>query len=117
MKTAIINPMDFQTWITKKYVKWRGEAVGRNRSVSDFADFIGVKQQAMSSWMNGSIPKRHETITKLVAKFGPEVYDVLGIPNPYQDDRIYEFLDRISKMTAEQRARYLDLGNNILSEE
>lgn len=110
--------MEFSEWITNKYVEWRGDAIGRNRSVSEFAEYIGVKQQAMSSWMNGITPKRHETITRLAAQLGPEVYDVLGIDRPPQADPIYDELHKIfHQMTADQRARYLEDGYDILAED
>ena len=100
--------MEFSEWITKKYVEWRGEAVGRSRSVSEFADFIGVKQQAMSSWMYGIVPKDYENIIKLAAKLGDEVYDVLNVPHPPQSDPIYDiFYKYFYRMTAEERERYL----------
>lgn len=76
--------MDFADWITKKYVAWRGDAVGNSRSITDFADYIGVKQQVMSSWMKkgGARPRSQQSISKLVNAFGPEAYDVLGLPRP-----------------------------------
>jgi hypothetical protein len=82
--------MDFSDWITKKYVAWRGDAVGNVRSITDFADFVGVKQPVMSSWMKkgGKIPRSQGSISKLVRAFGPEVYDVLGLPRPGSSEDI-----------------------------
>jgi len=38
----------------------------------------------MSSWMKkgGKTPRNQQSIVKLVKAFGPEVYDVLGLPRP-----------------------------------
>lgn len=107
--------MEFSEWITRKYVEWRGNAVGRERSITDFAQYIDVTQPTMSGWMNGSIPKRHEMIVKLVNVYGPEVFAVLGLDQP---DPIFDELHRLFyKMTPEQRDRYLGLARNILSED
>lgn len=58
--------------------------MGNTRSITDFADYVGVKQPVMSSWMKkgGKIPRSQGSITKLVRAFGPEVYDILGLPRP-----------------------------------
>lgn len=47
-----IRKMEFKDWITKKYLDWRGDAIGRDRSIKKFSDFIGVSQPLMSRWMN-----------------------------------------------------------------
>lgn len=69
----------FNEWITRKYVEWRGDAIGHERSVTEFADYVGVSQQLMSDWMKpkGKRPRSQVTIGKLVAVFGNEVYEVL----------------------------------------
>lgn len=77
--------MEFSDWIFKKYIEYRGNAVGQEKSLSKFAKEIGVSQSLMSQWMtkNGSkTPRNQETITRLVNFFGLEVYDVLGLPIP-----------------------------------
>jgi hypothetical protein len=76
--------MKFNDWLTQKYVEWRGDAIGRDRSIKEFADWVDVSNQLMSDWMklNGKIPKHKKTIDKLVTKFGPEVYDLLGLVQP-----------------------------------
>ena len=79
--------MRFDEWITAKYVEWRGNAIGRERTITDFAEYIGVSQSLMSQWMtpNGKIPRSFTTISKLVARFGDEVDDVLGqTPQPME---------------------------------
>lgn len=74
--------VDFSDWITKKYVAWRGDAIGNDRSISEFADLVGVTQPTMSRWMKkgGQKPRDQQSIVKLVEAFGPEVYEVLGLP-------------------------------------
>jgi predicted DNA-binding protein YlxM (UPF0122 family) len=76
--------LEFWEWITKKYVDYRGDAIGQDRSITEFANWVGVSQQTMSGWMKkgGKLPRSQKSITNLVKKFGPEVYDVLGLPMP-----------------------------------
>lgn len=75
---------DFSDWLTQKYIEFRGNSVGHDRSVTEFAKWIGVPQPVVSDWMNknGRKPKSHKSIELLVARFGVEVYDVLGLPKP-----------------------------------
>ena len=77
-------PVDFSDWITKKYVEWRGAAIGNDRSISEFSEWLGVSQPVMSTWMKkgGKVPRSQKSITALVKRFGSEVYDVLGLPRP-----------------------------------
>jgi len=72
--------MEFWEWITQKYIQWRGDAVGRERSISQFAQEIGVKQPTLSTWMqkSGRVPDG-ESIRKLADYFGPEIFEILGI--------------------------------------
>jgi hypothetical protein len=76
--------MKFNDYLTQKYVEWRGDAIGREKSLKDFAEWIGVSNQLLTYWMrqNGKIPKHKRTIDKLIAKFGPEIYNPLGLARP-----------------------------------
>jgi len=76
--------MKFNDCLNKKYVEWRGDAIGHERSQKEFAEWIGVSNSLLTFWLkpNGKIPKHKATIDKLVTKFGPEVYDWLGLARP-----------------------------------
>lgn len=78
--------MDFSEWITKKYVEWRGPAIGRERTITEYAEWLGITQQTVSSWMqpDGKVATSKKSIQKLAEKYGDEVYFALGIlPNDY----------------------------------
>jgi len=79
--------VEFADWITKKYVDWRGDAIGKDRSITEFAQWIGVSQQTMSGWMKkgGKIPRSKLSISNLVSKYGAEVYEILDLPMPDSD--------------------------------
>lgn len=66
--------------MNKKYIEWRGD---KRATISEFAEFIGVSQPVMSSWMkrNGKMPGS-SSLAKISSKLGLEVYDVLGLPQP-----------------------------------
>lgn len=75
--------MDFKTWITQKYIDWRGDAIGNERSITDFSEFLGIKKTTLSNWMNsGNLPQKEQLINRLVDKYGEEVYVILGRKSP-----------------------------------
>ena len=107
--------MEFSDWINAKFMDWCGK---RRRTVTEFADYLGVKQPSVSKWMKkgGPTPDMASTL-KLAARFGPEVYDVLGLVRP--DEEIpfeslpTDFRRRLAEADAEilQRRHDLNLTN------
>jgi|SRR3972149_3587728 len=75
--------MEFWEWLTLKYTQWRGDSIGRERNITEFAKEIGVRQQTLSSWMQkgGPIPTDDKSIRKLADYFGPEIFNILGVPS------------------------------------
>lgn len=84
----------------KKFSEWRGET--RN-SLVDYAGYIGVSHQVMANWYNGKLKKRPspEMYSRLIEKYGNDVYDVLGLPRPQSDE------DLLAEFPAEWRERFL----------
>ena len=80
--------MDFSDWITRKYIEWRGDAIGQERSITKFADKLNVTHSLMTQWMQkgGKVPTSQKYISILINNFGVEAYDILGIPRPSQED-------------------------------
>jgi transcriptional regulator with XRE-family HTH domain len=73
--------MDWSEWINRKYIEFRGDS---RKTISDYAEYLGVSQPLLSQWM-GPKPKKptsQVSISKLAAKYGVEVYEVLGLPVP-----------------------------------
>jgi transcriptional regulator with XRE-family HTH domain len=104
----------FSEWITKKYIEWRGDSIGHDRSITDFAKSIGVSQSLMSHWMNGDrAPRGHKTISKLAAIY-PEIYEILGIEKPETDSPWNQlplpFRERLEAATSEINLRYQQEG-------
>lgn len=77
---VIMSLMEFSDWINAKFIEWCGK---KRRTITEFAQYLGVGQPSLSKWMNkkGVMPDP-KSITKLAEKIGPEVYDVLGLVRP-----------------------------------
>ena len=70
--------MNYKDWINQKYIAYLQQH-GEHRTISEFAEFVGVHKSTMSAWMNGTrFPSHQKTIERLAARFGPEVYQVVG---------------------------------------
>ena len=76
--------MQFSEWITKKYIDWRGEKIGNDGSVTEFAKLFGASHQLLTEWMkkDGRVPRSQKYIAALHKVYGREVLEVLGIQEP-----------------------------------
>lgn len=73
--------VEFKDWITKCYLDWRGDSFGNEKSISEFARYLGVSQSILSRWMTGALLPGQKNAAKISTVY-PEIYDVLDIPNP-----------------------------------
>lgn len=73
--------VEFREWLNKKYIDWRGDSFGNDRSISDFARWIGVSQSTLNEWMQGNVKPSTRAVPKIAAKY-PDVYEVLGMASP-----------------------------------
>jgi len=114
------NPKKFQEFIQDKFAEWRGK--GRDTLV-DFANYIGVSQQVMSNWYNGKIkrPPEADTYIRLIQKYGVEVYDILGLPRPSEDEVLSgltpEMASAVRSFLDEIRSSGLNKGKETASPE
>lgn len=110
--------MEFSEWMTKKYNKWRGEAYGHEKSVTEYAEeYIGVPQQVMSDWMKGKTkPKSARAIHKLAAKYGNEVYEILSLPPPDGYNYSREWKKMIDLTPPEYQDEILEIYRHWLRE-
>jgi transcriptional regulator with XRE-family HTH domain len=102
--------LGFRQWLEIKFLEWQRNQGGR-KTVLQFADFLGVSQQAVSSWMNGTRLPQGEYLRKLADKLGLEVYDVLGLERP--DPLLYyltkhwdEFPENVQNAILDQAEKY-----------
>jgi DNA-binding XRE family transcriptional regulator len=66
-------------YMNKKFIEFRGDT---RKTISDYAQLVGVSQQKMSQLMNDNIVPSTKTNIILANYFGPELYEVLGLPVP-----------------------------------
>jgi transcriptional regulator with XRE-family HTH domain len=111
--------MEFWEWMTQKYIDWRGNAVGHERTISEFAKKLGVSQSLMSQWMKrgGKVPNSAKHINSLIEEYGSEVYDVLGLPRPKEkstDEKYEELLSILDELTDDRREDVLRYARSVL---
>lgn len=107
--------MEFSDWITQKYISWRGNAIGQDRSITEFAAMLKVPQSLMSQWMKdkGKVPTSKKYIASLINFYGMEAYGVLGLPIPEDSvDNLPEPLRSISLELRETLAEYKVSGDS-----
>ncbi|MBA4375804.1 MAG: hypothetical protein C0401_06490 [Anaerolinea sp.] len=115
--------MDFSDWITKKYIEWRGDAIGQERSITKFAEMLKVPQSLMTQWLKkgGKVPTSQKYISLLVKEYGVEAYDILGIPRPTEEDVLAELpppvADAVKAALEEIRSLGLNKGKETASPE
>jgi hypothetical protein len=114
------DPQFFRDFIRDKFAEWRGK--GRETLV-DYAKYIGVSQQVISNWYNGGLKQRPnpKLYSLLIAKYGVEVYDVLGIPRPSEEDILSdlpeEYANDVRAFLSEVRSSGINKGKETASPE
>ncbi len=115
--------MEFSDWITQKYIDWRGDAIGQERSITKFAELLGVPQSLMTQWLKkgGKTPTSQKYISALISHFGAEVYEILGISRPSEDDLLSELppemAEDVRSFLAEVRSSEINKGKTEASPE
>jgi len=74
----------FRQFLEIQFLEWQQRSGGR-KTVFQFAEYLGVKQQTVSNWWNETRMPQGENVRKIAEKLGVEVYDVLGLPRPDPD--------------------------------
>jgi transcriptional regulator with XRE-family HTH domain len=99
--------MEFKEWIFKKYLDWQAE-IGVRKSMSEFANYLGVSQQTISVWMNGRGTPSGKNVYKLGAQLGWELYDMLGLPRPeLSEEAAYLFMAALVRMYPPEQRPYI----------
>lgn len=102
--------MEFKEWFLKKYLKWQ-EDEGEHKTMSEFAEFIGVTQPYISAWMNGNHKPGKKYIPVIAEKLGYEIYAVLGMSPPdILGDAPPQFKSKFLAALEEANKRYSDRG-------
>lgn len=90
----------FSEWLEQRFLDWERESGGR-RSLTKFAEYLGVKRPTLSQWMNDKrIPRDKETVDRLAYILGNEVYEYLDVDESDPELlRIKSIWDKISPRT------------------
>jgi len=104
-----MNIVKISEWLTNKYLDWQKNEGGR-RTIVQFAEWLDVPQTTVSSWLNGKAVPGGSKLIKLADKFGPEIYQLLGVDTPYNE---LPFLDRqilnlYHRLSPEAQRRFLE---------
>jgi len=73
---------EVSVWINKKFLEWQ-LIQGESANQYEFADYLGVSEATLSLWINDIKPPGKHSADLIAAKFGPEIYDLIGLPRPY----------------------------------
>lgn len=74
--------MEFKDWISKKYTDWRGDTIGNEKSITQFANLLGINRSILTRYMNGTLKSPRLENVVSIAKIYPEIYEILGISRP-----------------------------------
>ena len=119
--------MEFPQWLFHKYLDWQGE-MGQRKSVTAFAAYVGVSQPQMTAYLKGDYLPKGENLGKMAAVLGVEVYDVMGMPRPLEqqspliqwasamlaDPEMAAFMKTIYGMPDDLRKPMLDFAADLL---
>ena len=78
--------MDWKEFIEKKYIDWRSDKRGNAGSQAAYARFLGISPQLLDKWINKGQRPTGEYVAGLSQHFGLEIYEVLGLGNPIEND-------------------------------
>lgn len=77
--------MSVEDWLSRKFLEWEREQGSRKTAV-EFAEYLGVSQPSLSSWMSGRYAPKGKNLSRLAEKLGYDIYDALGLPRPTSND-------------------------------
>lgn len=72
-----INFVTFQDFINKTFLHWQSQ-YGRRKTLDEFAQYLGVKRELVSMWMNGKRKPGPKYKNQLINVIGDEAADFFG---------------------------------------
>jgi hypothetical protein len=111
-KVPIMELMEFSEWMIAKYDEWRKGKVGHAASIASFSKQFGASYQLVLDWMkpNGKKPSHKKYVDAIIAIYGEEAYEVLGIsqPGPISIDWDRRLRDAVVEATGTLNTKRLD---------
>jgi transcriptional regulator with XRE-family HTH domain len=105
--------MTFHYWLEQKFLEWMTRERQR-KTVTAFADYIGVTQSMMTRYLNGQMIPTGDNVHKLAARLGPEVYDLLGLARP--DPETQYIIRHWDKLPPEEQKRFREMVEKYADE-
>jgi len=102
----------FSTWLNLQFLEWERQQ-GRRKSVTAFAHYLNVSQASLSEWLDGKYIPSSDSLQKIAAKLGYEVYDALGIQRPFGDDRLAYIISIWSDLDENEKQTLFDLAKSL----
>jgi len=99
----------YQKYLMDQFIKWE-KSTKQRKSYSSFARYLGVKQSALSQWLNGYHPPSKEYIDILANRLGYEIYDVLDMRRPDEFWVPSALLEKIQTAQAELKKQMQSSG-------
>lgn len=91
----------WRQFTNKKFLEWQNQ-MGARKTITAFANYIGIPQPTVSLWLNGSrLPKSNEEIEKISSIWGLDVYDALQVERP--DEYLYKLKKVWKDLSTEKR--------------
>jgi len=75
----------FSEWLIQVFLAWEREE-GKRKTVTAFAQHLGVPQSSLSSWMSGAYSPSKEAVRQIAAVLGPKAFDAAGLERPPEAD-------------------------------
>jgi transcriptional regulator with XRE-family HTH domain len=94
----------FSQFLFDAFIEWEKSQPGQRSNFTKFADYLGVKQQAFSSWINDRTIPNLESAELLASKLGKGIYNILSLNGPDPD---LQALSRLWPHLSEEARRTL----------
>lgn len=89
---------------------------GQRTTLDKFAEHLGVKRPILSIWLSGKSKPSLDSVRQLAEVLGPEVYEVLDLPqpNPYLQkiNQLFERLSPEHQRKLAEDAEHYEANNN-----
>ena len=88
-------------WITDKFLDWQKQS-GKRKTITEFAEYLGVGNTTLTKWMNGDRTPRGIYIEMVARKLGDEIYALLGSKKNSRSSFIDAIYDDLTPEQKEQ---------------
>lgn len=109
-------PVSLAAWLNQQFLDWERKE-GKRKTATAFAQYLGIPQSSLSSWMSSAYPPSGENVQKIAERLGYEIYDILGIDRPPLADSRLAYLASVwNNLDEEYRERLYDQIREWLKE-